>query len=274
MLMDLQCLDHVHFSVPDLARAKSTLGPFLRGEFVEDYGGPDMNAYGGWNTSGGDFIEVIDPTLPVFGGSLIPDHGILSVSFRVADIDVGIEQAKAAGLEIRSRIGSEDIGLGKNVIQAQCAPEAVSGLPLELIEHQLPGEYIPLTKAAVDHIEFGVPGDFDAAARALERLFDSAFEPAVDDTTRGLRTRLHRAFGIRLSSPLGDTNASTTADTANPWQPGLRAIGFHCPDLDEATHTANGVGLSLAHEYVLGGVREAEFHPFANMIVRLVERTD
>jgi hypothetical protein len=33
--MDLQCLDHVHFSVPDLARAKHILGPFLRGQFVE-----------------------------------------------------------------------------------------------------------------------------------------------------------------------------------------------------------------------------------------------
>jgi catechol 2,3-dioxygenase-like lactoylglutathione lyase family enzyme len=103
--MDLQCLDHIHFVVPDLARAKEIYGPFLRGEFVEDYGSPEMNAWGGWNTSGGDFIQPIDPEKPVFGGAPMPSHGMTSVSFRVADIDVGIRQAKDHGLTVRSRVG-------------------------------------------------------------------------------------------------------------------------------------------------------------------------
>jgi catechol 2,3-dioxygenase-like lactoylglutathione lyase family enzyme len=270
--MDLQCLDHVHFSVSDLARAKRILGPFLRGQFVDDYGGPEVNAYGGWNTSGGDFIQVIDPEKPVFGGGLIPSLGILSVSFRVADIDAGIAQAKALGLKLRSRIGSEDIGLGKNVVQAQFVPEVVSGLPLELIEHQLPGEYVSLTDAAVDHVEYGVAEALEPAAEALERIFGSAFEPEIVDTQAGLRTRLHRRLGIRLSSPVA--SGSDSAEASSAWQPGLRAIGFHCTSLAQAIETAKGEGLVVARDSELDSVREVEFLPFANTIVRLVERTN
>ena len=32
--MQLECLDHVHFAVPDLQRAKAIYEPFLGGEFV------------------------------------------------------------------------------------------------------------------------------------------------------------------------------------------------------------------------------------------------
>jgi hypothetical protein len=32
--VELICLDHVHFSVPDLARAKEIYGPFLNGRFT------------------------------------------------------------------------------------------------------------------------------------------------------------------------------------------------------------------------------------------------
>ena len=242
----------------------------MRGEYVPDYGGPEVNAYGGWNTSGGDFIQVIDREKPVFGGGLMPGLGIVSVSFRVADVDEGISQATSLGLELRSRIGSEDIGLGKNVIQAQFAPEAISGLPLELVEHQLPGEYIPLTDAAVDHVEFGVPGAFEPAVDALERIFDSAFEAELADEKRGLRIRQHRRLGIRLSSALASETGR--ADASKPWQPGLRAIGFHSANLDQDIETAKKVGLVLTRDASLEGVREIEFRPFANMIVRLVER--
>jgi len=256
--MDLQCLDHVHFSVPDLKQAKRILGPFLRGRFVDDYGGPAVNAHGGWNTSGGDFIEVIDREKPVFGGPPIPHHGILSVSFRVADIDRGIEQARGAGLQLRSRIGSEDIGLGKNVVQAQFLPESVSGLPLELIEHQLPGEYVSLTDAAVDHVEYVVAGGALApAVDALERIFDSPFEREVVDTESGLRSRTHRRLGIRLS--------------AGP-AAGLRAIGFHCDDIDAAIETGLRSGLTLARRAGPADRSEVEFEAWANIVVRLVER--
>jgi len=264
--MDLECLDHVHFSVPDLQRAKRILGPFLRGRFVDDYGGPAVNAYGGWNTSGGDFIEVIEAGKPVFGGPPIAGHGILSVSLRVADIDRGIEQARAAGLQLRSRIGSEDIGLGKNVIQAQFQPEPVSGLPLELIEHQLPGEYVPLTDAAVDHVEFVVAGALEPAVEALERIFGSPFDREVVDVDAGLRTRTHRRLGIRLCAA-----HPTSARGAAP-APGLRAIAFHGDDLERDVETARGLGLEVVRRARLADRLEVDFAPWAGFAVRLVER--
>jgi catechol 2,3-dioxygenase-like lactoylglutathione lyase family enzyme len=268
--MDLQCLDHVHFSVPDLQRAKRIFGPLLNGRlpeahFVDDYGGPEVNAWGAWHTSGGDFIQVIDPEKPAFGGAPIPTHGILSVSFRVADIDRGIREATAAGLTVRSRIGSEDIGLGKNVVQAQLLPEPVSGLPFELIEHQLPGEYISLTDAAVESVELALaPGvELDASARALERIFGSAFEGEAIDRERGVRSRLHRSLGIRLTTPLAPSRRGVS---------GLQAIEFRCTDIARGTLQAEEAGLVVARRIESTGERAVEFAPWAQIAVRLVER--
>ncbi len=273
--MDLQCLDHVHFSVPDLQQAKRILGPFLGGplqpgpgataHFVDDYGGPAVNAWGAWHTSGGDFIQVIDPAKPVFGGGTIPTHGILSVSFRVADIDRGIAEAKAAGLTVRSRIGSEDIGLGKNVVQAQLLPEPVSGLPFELIEHQLPGEYVPLTDAAVAWVEHVLaPGvDLDAAARALEAIFGGAFEAETLDAGRGVRSRLFQPLGLRLTAPLAASSALA---------PGLRTIVFRSPALEQGIETALAAGLEVAREDRSATGRAVEFAPWASFAIGLIER--
>jgi catechol 2,3-dioxygenase-like lactoylglutathione lyase family enzyme len=271
--MDLDCLDHVHFAVPDLPQAKRIYGPFLNGSvpgarFVDDYGGPEVNAWGAWHTSGGDFIQVIDRSKPAFGGATIPDFGITSVSFRVADVDRGIAQAKALGLTVRSRIGSEDIGLGKNVVQAQLLPEPVSALCFELIEHQLPGEYVSLTDAAVDYVEHALPPGvrLDDASRALERIFGSAFEPERVDRERGLRTRLHPALGLRLATAVAGALGGAAATAPNP---GLRAIAFRCPDLEAGRAAAEGAGLEAAGATLREG-RETDFLPWANVSLRLV----
>ncbi len=264
--MDLQCLDHIHFVVPDLARAKQIYGPFLRGEFVEDYGGPEMNAWGGWNTSGGDFIQPIDLSKPVFGGAPMPRHGITSVSFRVADVDVGIEQARAHGLVVRSRVGSEDIGLGKNVVQAQLEPEPVSKLPFELVEHQLPGEYVPLTEAAVHHVECGVE-DLDASVEALTVIFGDAFEAEGHDAERGLRWRRHHRLGLRLTAPLDPDDRELPI----AWRPGLTTVAFHCDDLAAATQLARAAGLTVLREDETEAGREVDCAPWAGTTLRLVE---
>lgn len=267
--MDLDCLDHVHFAVPDLQQAKRIYGPFLNGRFVDDYGGPEVNAWGAWHTSGGDFIQVIDRAKPAFGGATIPDFGITSVSFRVADVDRGIAQAKALGLTVRSRIGSEDIGLGKNVVQAQLLPEPVSGLPFELIEHQLPGEYVSLTDAAVAYVEHGLAAgiDLDDAARALERIFGSAFETERVDRERGLRTRLHPELGLRLATA---GRAALAGAAGSPPDPGLRAIAFRCRDLEAGRAAAEGAGLEVAGTTAPGDGREIDFRPWARVGLRLV----
>ena len=264
--MDLQCLDHIHFVVPDLARAKEIYGPFLRGEFVEDYGSPEMNAWGGWNTSGGDFIQPIDPEKPVFGGAPMPSHGMTSVSFRVADIDVGIQQAKDHGLTVRSRVGSEDIGLGKNVVQAQLLPEPVSRLPFELVEHQIPGDYVPLTETAVHHVECGVE-NLDASVAALSVILGDDFGPEGHDAERGLRWRRHHRLGLRLTSPLepGD------AELPSAWRPGLTTVAFHCDDLAAATAMARAVGLTVLREDDTEAGREVDCEPWAGTTLRLVQ---
>ena len=261
--MKLECLDHVHFAVPDLATAKRVYGPFFRGHFVDDYGGPELNAYGGWNTSGGDFIQPIESEKSVFGGPPIPRHGLLSVSFRVKDVDLGIEEAQAHGLVVRSRVGSEEIGLGKNVIQAQLDPESVSGLPFELVEHQLPDVVAPLTESSVDHVELGV-SDLDAAADALGAIFESEFAPAIEDPMRALRTRRHERLGLLLSAPA----AGSTIDDVGAWQTGLTTIAFHCPDLGIATNDAREAGLTVVRE----GNGAVDFESWAGVVLRLVER--
>ncbi|MEZ4217559.1 MAG: hypothetical protein R3E88_13835 [Myxococcota bacterium] len=274
--MELQCLDHVHFTVPDLARAKRIYGPLLdgprqSGHFVDDYGGPAVNAYGAWHTCGGDFIQPIDAARPAFGGSALPTLGILSPSYRVADVDRGIAQAVAHGLAVRSRVGSEDIGLGKNVVQAQLWPEPVSGLAFELVEHQLPGEYVALTDAAVEYVEFALaPGiALDAAARALEPILGDAFDAECVDAERGVRARLHRRLGLRLVAPARDADAR-----ADAWTPGLRAIAFRCADLAQSVASATAAGLAVARRSDgdgAHGARTVDFAPWAGASVRLLE---
>jgi catechol 2,3-dioxygenase-like lactoylglutathione lyase family enzyme len=264
--MELDCLDHIHFVVPDLARAKQLYGPFLRGDFVEDYGGPEMNAWGGWNTSGGDFIQPIDPEKPVFGGAPMPHQGITSVSFRVAEIDRGIEQARRHGLVVRSRVGSEDIGLGKNVVQAQLEPEPVSKLPFELVEHQLPGEYVPLTEAAVHHVECGVE-DLDASVDALTGILGDGFGPEWYDTSRGLRWRCHDRLGLRLSTRLDPAGGGE--DVA--WRCGITTVAFHVADRATAISTAVEIGLTVSRTVETRAGHEVDFAPWAGTTLRLVE---
>ena len=90
--MKLDSLDHVHFSVPDLVRAQEIFGPWVPGEFTPVYGSEALNAFGVWNMSGLDFIQVLDPSQPAFGAARIEGIGILSVSFRVDDIDAATSE--------------------------------------------------------------------------------------------------------------------------------------------------------------------------------------
>lgn len=211
---------------------------------------------------------MIEREQPVFGGAPIPALGLLSVSFRVDAIDAGIAWARDRGLTLRSRIGSEDIGLGKNVVQAQFAPEPISGLPLELIEHQLPGTYLSLTDAAVDSVEHGVE-ELCPAVAALERIFGSAFGPEVVSTARGLRSRRHARLGIQLSAPL----AREAPDAGGTWRRGLRAIAFRCADLDRGVAAARRAGLTVARRSEAPQLREVEFEPWADTSLVLVART-
>ena len=223
---------------------------------------------------GGDFIQPIEEGKPVFGGAPIAKPGILSVSFRVDDVDVGIEQAQAVGMRLRSRVGSEDIGLGKNVVQAQFVNEGTFGLALEIVERQIPGDpHLPLTETVVDHVEH-YTRDVDAAAAFFGGLFGTPFEDAFVDPVRGGRSRRHARFGIQLTEAAeaagGDgIVARRLADSGE----GLQAIAFKSDELDRDIDVATGVGLRLVGCYALGdGSREAEFEPEAGVVIKLVER--
>jgi hypothetical protein len=271
-VIDLLSLDHVRFAVPDLSRAQKLFAPFLGGSFTPVYGGPGLNAWGTWNTSGGDFIQVIRPGEPVLGGAPIAKHGILSVSFRVADIEVGIAQAEAARLRLVSRVGSKEVGFGKNVVQAQFAAEETFGLALELVERQVPGDpHLPLTPAVVDCVEHCV-AHLDPPAAYLGALFGSAFDPPVSDASLGARSRRHPGLGIQLTAPTDP--AGLAAERMAALGVGTHAIAFQSRDLERDVATAESLGLELARRRSLGpGAREAEFAPEAGVIVKLVERT-
>ena len=269
--MDLDSLDHVHFSVPDLDRAQRVFGPWLPGAFTPVYGSDEMNAYGVWNMSGGDFIQVVDPAEPAFGASRIPAHGLLSVSFRVQDVDRGIEQAQAAGLRLRSRVGSEEIGMGKNVIQAQFHPEETFELGIELVEREIPGDpHVPMNQSCVDYVEHTV-ADVEPPRAFLESLFESPFDPPVFDEQAESVSLRHPGFGIQLTAPTAARGA--VHERLEARGPGLHAIAFRSEDLAGDETRAHGCGLTTARQREVGpGVREVEFEPEAAVILRLVER--
>jgi predicted enzyme related to lactoylglutathione lyase len=262
----------VHFSVPDLARAQALYLPTLGGSFTPVYGGPELNAWGVWNTNGGDFIQAIRQGEPVFGGGApIVKLGILSVSFRVNDIDRGIAQAEAVGLRLRSRIGSEEAGFGKNVVQAQFAPEESFGLGVELVERQIPGDpHVPLTQTVVDHVEHYVV-DLDTPVAFFGELFGSAFDPPVTDPAIGARSARHPGFGIQFTAP--SEPRGVVAERIAALGEGTHAIAFQSRDLGRDVARAQSLGLKLVRKPSLrSSAREAEFEPEAGVIVKLVER--
>ncbi len=270
--MQLLSLDHIHFSVPDLARARELFGPFLGGSFAPVYGGPALNAHGSWNSSGGDFLQVIELGKPVFGGAPIDRVGILSPSFRVADVDAGIAEARAAGLRLRSRIGSEEVGFGRHVIQAQFAPEPSSGLALELVERQIPGDpHRPMTRDVIDHLEHYVE-QLDAPVAFFAALFGSPFEPAVEDPAIGARSCRHARLGIQFTAPSKASGA--TARRIEALGTGSHALAFQCRELARGIARAESLGLVLARRRACGpGAQEAEFEPESGVIVKLVQRS-
>lgn len=273
--MDLQSLDHVHFSVPDLERAERLFGPFLHGHFTPRYGAPEYNAWGAWHSCGGDFIQPIELGKPCFGGAVIERHGILSPSFRVADVDTGIAQGLAAGLRLRSRVGSEDVGLGKNVVQGQFWPDAEFGIAIEVVEHQLPDDpHRPMTETGVDHLEYLVPV-LDGPVAFFERLFGSAFGPAIDCDVRGGRSRRHARFGIQITAPAPAAADGHVARVLRERGAGIHAIAFRSLDLAVDAATAAARGWRLERGMRTGpAVTELEFAAEDGVILKLVERGD
>jgi len=55
-VIDALSVDHVQFSVPDIARVRALHLPFPVGSFTAVHGGPELDACSAWNTNGGDFI--------------------------------------------------------------------------------------------------------------------------------------------------------------------------------------------------------------------------
>jgi len=269
--LDLDSLDHVHLSVPDLDRAQEIYGLWLPGDFTPVYGSDALNAFGVWNMSGGDFIQVLDPAEPVFGASHIPSLGVMSVSFRVQDIDVGIEQAAAAGLRLRSRVGSEEIGMGKNVIQAQFYADETFSLGIELVEREIPGDpHVPMNESCIDAIEHTV-ADIAGPEALLTSLLGSPFDPPIVDPEAGAVSVRHPGFGLQLTAPLGA--GGPVYERLQAQGPGLHAIAFQSRDLPGDVERAKACQLTVVRDReVSPGVREVEFAPESGVILRLVDR--
>lgn len=269
--MNLHSLDHVHFSVPDLDRAQSILRPWVPGEFTPVYGSEELNAFGVWNMSGLDLIQVLDASEPAFGGARIEGLGMLSISFRVDDIDVGIREAEAAGLRLRSRVGSEDIGMGKNVVQAQFHPSESFDLGLELVERQIPGDpHEPLDRESIDYFEHTVP-ELDGPISFLTNFLGAPFHPVVEEDEIGARSVRHTRFGLKLIAPTRQDGV--VGQRLERQGPGLHALAFQSREFERDQAIAKELGLDLVRlAESAPGVREAEFASEFETILRLVER--
>ncbi|MHA3020611.1 VOC family protein [Mycobacterium sp. BMJ-28] len=233
-------LDHIHLLVSDLPKAIAVAEALIGGKSSDPYGGQEWNAWASYHQLGGfDMFQPIDMDKPIFGG-VSEELGVYIVAFRVDDIDEAVANVTDLGLPIVSRIGSEEAGFGKQMLQAQL--ERYFGAQMELVERGLPDDplHCPIPKY-LDHIEFYVH-DIAAAMDFFTMLTGASFPPPAGghhpdavSTTNGL--------GIRLTQPTAlDGPISQIMATHGE---GVHSVGVVTADLDRAITDVTALGLTV-----------------------------
>jgi len=269
--MKVEAIDHLHLLVPDLQQVGVLFGALIGGEFTERYGGEPWNAWAVYYTVGS--MEIMEPIRrqdPIIGGHRGDRMGIYGMAFRVNDLDAGIPEAQKAGLRLRSRVGSEDVGFGKWIIQAQFETPESFGTTIELAQRQRPDD--PLYSAfrqLIDHVEFYVH-DLQRAVALFSQLTGfpypaPTFDPALQATST------INALGVKITQPAAAD--SPVARSLASRGEGVRTLALTTANLEQGIATAQKVGLRLVSRSG-GPVGEAQFDPHDTFDVtfKLVEQ--
>lgn len=269
--MNVEAIDHVHFLVPELESAKHLFEVLVGGEFGDVYGGEEVNAWGVWHTAGLDVVQPIRDTEPVFGAAIVKRKGITGVSFRVKDLDARIPELEALGLHLISRVGSEDIGYGKFIVQAQFHPADSFGATVEICEYVLPG-YSPGTpfRHIIDHVELYTQ-NLEKATRLFADLTGAEFSPPETVHEIKAKAAMH-PLGLQVTQPIS-SDSPIARDIIEKGE-GFHAIAFRTSNLKEGIANAQSAGLRLVRQ--TGGKetpKQTEFDPSNSfgMTVKLVE---
>jgi len=267
--MKVRGIDHIHILVTDLKKATDLAEALVGGKSSEPYGGEDWNAWASYHKLGGfDLFQPIDMDRPILGG-VKEDVGVYILAFRVDDIDHAVDEVTAMGLPVISRIGSEEAGFGKLMLQAQL--EQYFGLQMELVERGLPDDplHCPMPDY-LDHIEFYVH-DIDSAARFFTSLTDCPFpSPRADERLDAVTAT--NGLGIRITQPI--SARSRVARSLETGAEGVYALGIVTKDLDDGVATTEALGFQLTDRYETDGARVAEFDPaaFLGISIKLIQR--
>lgn len=266
--MKVQGIDHIHIMVTDLAKAVAVAETLVGGPSSEPYGGEDWNTWASYHQLGGfDLFAPIDTDKPILGVTKV-DIGAYILAFRVDDIDEAVEEAVEMGLRVVSRVGSEEAGFGKLMLQAQF--ENYFGPQLELVERGLPDDplHCPIPEQ-LDHIELYV-NDLDAAAEFFGEVTGHAYgDQRLDD--RHSTVSETNALGVRLTA--ATSPASPIAHSLARRGEGIRGLGIVSTNLTAGIAAAQGLGLRLTERYDTDDAAIAEFDPadFFGIAIKLVQ---
>lgn len=132
--MKVEAIDHLHIFVPNLEKAKELFGALMGGGFTDTYGGDAYNCWNVYNFSGAELTEPIRAAEPLWAGLTCKRMGIFGISFLIKDIDARVAEVKGLGIRLLDRIGSEEAGFGKILVQAQFDPRDSFETMVEIVE--------------------------------------------------------------------------------------------------------------------------------------------
>ncbi|HLS80779.1 MAG TPA: VOC family protein [Steroidobacter sp.] len=241
--MRVDAIDHLHLLVPDLEKTKALFTALIGGDYTESYGSEDWNVWSVWYTRGGmEIMQPRDPSRPIVGGHRGDRMGVFGMAFRVGDLDAAIPGAQALGLKVRSRMGSEEAGFGKWIVQAQFETRDTMGVSIELAQRQRPDD--PLYSAfreLIDHVELYVH-DLPRAVELFSALTGWEFPtPARVDELEAITTM--NGLGVKITQPL--SAASPVAASLASRGEGVRTLALTTPDLEVGVAMAQAAGLRL-----------------------------
>ncbi|MDO8634966.1 MAG: VOC family protein [Dehalococcoidia bacterium] len=143
-MIKAQGLDHIHLAVQNLKQAADFFSQFLGAKASKIYESAEAGFRFQFVKAGPVVIQLIEPTTPDSAIAHFIEHwgeGIHALSFKVANLEIAIEQLESQGLKL---LGKSDSGYIK---QAHFNPKGTFSLMIEICEYPgKPGSIMALFK--------------------------------------------------------------------------------------------------------------------------------
>jgi len=143
-MIKAQGLDHIHLAVQNLKQAAGFFSQFLGAKASKIYESAEAGFRFQFVKAGPVVIQLIEPTTPDSAIAHFIEHwgeGIHALSFKVANLEIAIEQLESQGLKL---LGKSDSGYIK---QAHFNPKGTFSLMIEICEYPgKPGSIMALFK--------------------------------------------------------------------------------------------------------------------------------